>query len=104
MPEIITVSTPEAKERCKELALDNGLLVGISSGANILAAEHWVKAREVMNLAFSFTELEGRELPSNTEFNEGLELIGDIELATLVIDGKASAINEDDWWSMDMMA
>jgi len=41
--EVITISTKEAETRCKDLALDNGLLVGISSGANILAAERWIK-------------------------------------------------------------
>ena len=41
--EIITISTKEAEERTKRLALDNGLLVGISAGANILAAERWIE-------------------------------------------------------------
>ena len=43
--EIITISTNDAKERCKSLAIDNGLLVGISAGANILAAEKWVEKK-----------------------------------------------------------
>ena len=37
--DIIIVSTEEAKERAKRLAKEQGLFVGISSGANILAAE-----------------------------------------------------------------
>ena len=37
--DIIIVSTEEAKERAKRLAKDQGLFVGISSGANILASE-----------------------------------------------------------------
>lgn len=37
--EIIVISTQDAKDRAKRLAKENGLLVGISSGANILAAE-----------------------------------------------------------------
>ena len=37
--EIIIVSTEEAKERAKRLAKEQGLFVGISSGANILASE-----------------------------------------------------------------
>ena len=41
--EIVTISTKEAEERTKRLALDNGLLVGISAGANILAAERWIE-------------------------------------------------------------
>lgn len=41
--EIILVSTQEAKDRAKRLAQDQGLLVGISSGANILAAERFIE-------------------------------------------------------------
>ncbi len=37
--EIIIISTEDAKNRANRLAKENGLLVGISSGANILAAE-----------------------------------------------------------------
>ena len=37
--EIIIISTEEAKERAKRLAKEQGLFVGISSGANILASE-----------------------------------------------------------------
>ena len=66
--------------------------------------EHWSHAREVVELAFSFAEQEDRALPSNTVFDKKLELIGDMELATLVIDGNASAINQDDWWSLQIMA
>ena len=40
---IITVSTQEAKERAKQLAKEMGIFVGISAGANILAAERYVK-------------------------------------------------------------
>ena len=65
---------------------------------------HWSHAREVVELAFSFAEKEDRALPSNTVFDKKLELIGDMESATLVIDGNASAINQDDWWSLQIMA
>ena len=37
--DIIIISTEEAKERAKRLAKEQGLFVGISSGANILASE-----------------------------------------------------------------
>ena len=36
--EIIPISTKEAKERALRLAKENGLFVGISAGANVLAA------------------------------------------------------------------
>ena len=51
--EILTVSTEDAKERCKQLSLHNGLLVGISSGANILAAERWVERNNPTGIIFT---------------------------------------------------
>ena len=41
--EIITISTKEAKERSLRLAKENGLFVGISAGANVLASERWIE-------------------------------------------------------------
>jgi len=41
--EVITISTEEAKERALQLAKENGLFVGISAGANVLASERWIK-------------------------------------------------------------
>ena len=41
--EVMTVSTEDAKERSLRLAKENGLFVGISSGANVLASERWVE-------------------------------------------------------------
>ena len=40
--EVITISTEEAKERSLRLAKENGLFVGISAGANVLASERWI--------------------------------------------------------------
>jgi len=51
--EIIAVSTQDSKDRCKQLALDDGLLVGISSGANILAAEKWVEKNNPDGIVFT---------------------------------------------------
>ena len=39
--EIITVPTEVAKERARQLIKNSGILVGISSGANVYAAEQW---------------------------------------------------------------
>ena len=41
--EVITISTEEAKERSRRLARENGLFVGVSAGANVLAAEQWIE-------------------------------------------------------------
>ena len=43
MNEAIEVSTEEAIYRAKLLSKEAGLLVGISSGANLVASERWVK-------------------------------------------------------------
>ena len=51
--EIITISTKAAEQRSKELALKNGLLVGISSGANILAAEQWIEKNNPSGIVFT---------------------------------------------------
>jgi cysteine synthase A len=42
MHEVIEISTENAINRAKRLAEENGLLVGISSGANVLASELWI--------------------------------------------------------------
>ena len=43
---IIEITTEEAKERSRRLATEHGLLVGISSGANVLAAEKWIEEND----------------------------------------------------------
>lgn len=45
--EVIKVSTKDAIERAKRLAREDGLLVGISSGANVLASERWAAKRSL---------------------------------------------------------
>ena len=66
--------------------------------------EHWSHAREVIELAFSFAEQEQRELPISNKFNKNLLLIGDLELAELLLQGRASAIGQDDWWDVGLIA
>lgn len=41
--EILLISTEEAIERARKLIQDNGIFVGFSSGANVLAAERWIE-------------------------------------------------------------
>jgi cysteine synthase A len=52
--EELIVSTQEAKERAARLAKENGLLVGISSGANVLAAERWIKENNPDGVVVTF--------------------------------------------------
>ena len=40
---IINISTSDAIQRAKDFTKETGILVGISSGANILASERWVE-------------------------------------------------------------
>ena len=51
--EVVTISTKDAEERTKQLALEHGLLVGISSGANILASERWIKTNNPSGIVFT---------------------------------------------------
>ena len=43
MDQIIQIKTNDAIDRAARLARENGLLVGISAGANVLAAEKWIE-------------------------------------------------------------
>ena len=52
--EVIEIKTIEAKERARLLTRKNGLLVGISSGANILAAEKWLQNNEARGVVVTF--------------------------------------------------
>jgi cysteine synthase A len=52
--EVLTVSTEEAKERARRLAIEFGIFVGISAGANILAAERWVKENKPSGCVVTF--------------------------------------------------
>ena len=52
--EVLTVSTEEAKERARRLAREVGIFVGISAGANILAAERWVKENKPSGCVVTF--------------------------------------------------
>ena len=52
--EVLTVSTEEAKERARRLAKEVGIFVGISAGANILAAERWVEENKPNGCVVTF--------------------------------------------------
>lgn len=52
--EEIIVSTKDAKQRAHLLASQHGLLVGISSGANVLAAERWIADNDPEGVVITF--------------------------------------------------
>ena len=52
--EELLVSTEDAKYRACRLAKENGLLVGISSGANVLAAERWIEKNNPTGVVVTF--------------------------------------------------
>ena len=47
--EVVTIPTVEAKEQARHLAKEHGLFVGISAGANTLAAERWLRDNDKQN-------------------------------------------------------
>ena len=51
---IINVSTRDAIDRSRQLAREQGLLVGISSGANLLAAERWIEENNPTGAVVTF--------------------------------------------------
>ena len=48
------VATEDAKLRASALARENGLLVGISAGANVLAAERWIEENDPKGVVVTF--------------------------------------------------
>ena len=52
--EVVTISTEEAKERARKLAREFGIFVGISAGANVLAAERWVEKNNPNGIVVTF--------------------------------------------------
>ncbi|WP_024608479.1 replication endonuclease, partial [Pseudoalteromonas sp. TAB23] len=67
--------------------------------------KHYAYARELYDLAHMYAELDGRNTPSNTQFSKGnADIIGDLDLARLVLNGEATAISDNDWWAIDLMA
>ena len=63
----LIVTTDEAKERAIRLAREQGLLVGISSGANVLAAERWIKENDPLGVVVTFLCDRGERYLSSTK-------------------------------------
>ena len=51
--EIVVIPTESAKQRARELIKQKGMLVGISSGANVLACEKWASENEFDGVIFT---------------------------------------------------
>lgn len=67
--------------------------------------KHYQYARELYDLATSYAKVDGRTMPSNTQFKKGhADVIGDLDLARLVLAGEATAVSDNDWWALDLMA
>ena len=52
--DVVAIKTQDAKDKAKLIAKEHGLLVGISAGANVLAAEKWVEKNNPENIVVSF--------------------------------------------------
>ena len=75
---------------------------------------HWQQARQLVDLAYQYAQLDGRETLNATrneqgefhygENKKGVITIGDWDLAILVNNGSASAVSDNDWWALDLMA
>lgn len=74
------------------------------AGSWYITEAHWKQAREYVELAYKYAQLDGRNTPNNTHIQNGLVTIGDWDLVTLVKQGSASAISSNDWWALDLMA
>ena len=74
------------------------------SGSWHVTNEYWQQARKLVDLAYQYAEPEGRQALNTTLIENGLVTIGDWDLVTLVKQGSASAISDNYWWSLDLMA
>jgi len=74
------------------------------AGSWHITEAHWQQARDYVELAYKYAQLDGRNTPNNTHIQNGLVTIGDWDLVTLVKQGSASAISSNDWWALDLMA
>ncbi|MBB1368682.1 replication endonuclease [Pseudoalteromonas sp. SR44-5] len=76
----------------------------LKDGRWLVTDEDWTEAREFIAQVYKHAEIDGRTTLIPTRNNRGLITIGDWDLATLVKQGSASAISDNDWWALDMMA
>jgi len=100
-----TLSENDQLKHNKQLAIEyRAQTLAQKSASWHITDDHWQQAREFVELAYKYAQLDGRKSPSNTHTQNGLVTIGDWDLVNLVKQGSASAISDNDWWSLDLMA
>lgn len=52
--EVTRIKTEDAKSRARQIAREHGIFVGISAGANILAAEKWIEINNPTGIVVTF--------------------------------------------------
>ncbi|MCF6442336.1 replication endonuclease [Pseudoalteromonas luteoviolacea] len=84
--------------------VQNGELFSFAKGVSTEApdiepsSKHWDYARDLVALAYTSAEVADREELLRSEGSKHF-VIGDLDLARLVLSGEASAISDNDWWA-----
>ena len=52
--QVTRIKTEDARLRARQLAKEHGIFVGISAGANILAAEKWIEDNNPTGIVVTF--------------------------------------------------
>ncbi len=100
-----TLNENDQLKHNKQLAIEyRAQTLAQKSASWHITDDHWQQAREFVELAYKYAQLDGRKSPSNTHTQNGLVTIGDWDLVNLVKQGSASAISDNDWWALDLMA
>ena len=68
------------------------------SGSWHVTDTHRQQAKELIELAYTYAEHDGRDSLIETKRDKGLIKIGDWDLALLVNGGQVSAVSKNDWW------
>ena len=99
------LNTDEQLKHDQRLAIESlAKTYSQKAGSWHITEAHWQQAREYVELAYKYAQLDGRNTPNNTRTQNDLVTIGDWDLVTLVKQGNASAISDNDWWALDLMA
>lgn len=95
----------EQQKHEKRLAIEyRAKSLAQKSGSWHVTDAHRQQAKELIELAYTFAEHDGRDSLIETRNENGLVAIGDWDLALLVNESQASAVNKNSWWELDLMA